>query len=121
MNTLFPCAALALLLTASAQAQDAPKALTITVQPGARQSFNGLGASLFRFTPSSDYNRQLTRTQQRALPQMLWHDARFRSIRLWIHPDDFLPALNAGTSRPMWTAGWRRTSCRTPSRRARRG
>jgi len=108
MKTLFPCAALVLLLTALVRAQDAPKPVTITVQPGARQSFNGMGASLFRFTPSADYNRQLTRAQQRALPRLLWHDARFRSVRLWIHPDDFLPAPNAQNIAP-YVDGWMTT------------
>ena len=102
------CAVLILILTVPIQAQEKPASLTITVQPGARQTFAGLGASLFRFTPSADYNRQLTRAQQRALPRLLWHDARFRSVRLWIHPDDFLPAPDARNIAP-YLDGWMNT------------
>jgi len=67
-----------------------------------------MGASLFRFTPSAEYNRQLTRAQQQALPRLLWHDARFRSVRLWIHPDDFLPAPDARNIAP-YLDGWMNT------------
>lgn len=105
MTKAWICAALFLALAAPARAQNEPTPLTITVQPGARQTFHGLGASLFRYTPSADYNRQLTRAQQQALPRLLWHDARFRSVRLWIHPDDFLPAPDARNIAP-YVDGW---------------
>ena len=97
-----------LMLISSAWAQESRTPLTVTVDPGARQTFDGMGASLFRYTTSADYNRQLTRAQQRALPHLLWHDARFRSVRLWIHPDDFLPAPDAQNIAP-YVDGWMNT------------
>ena len=77
---------LALLLPVIAQP------VTITVQPGARQAFHGLGASIFPWDASAQFNTQLTRPQQVHLARLLWHAAGFRSARLWVIPDDFFPA-----------------------------
>lgn len=63
-----------------------PSAISITVQPGARQTFRGLGASVFPWTPSVVYNAQVTPAQTQQMAHLLWHDARLRSVRLWIHP-----------------------------------
>ncbi len=61
-------------------------AITITVQPGARQAFAGLGASIFPWTPAAVYNAQVTPARTKEMARLLWHDARLRSVRLWIHP-----------------------------------
>ena len=70
------------------RAQEKPLPVTITTQSGPRQTFRGLGASLFPWTPAATYNGQLTRAQQRQITRLLWHDARLRSVRLWIHVED---------------------------------
>lgn len=68
---------------------DAPaQSVTITVQPGARQAFAGTGTSIFPWTPSPLYHRQVTPAQNRYMARLLWHDARLRSARLWIIPGD---------------------------------
>ena len=71
-----------------AQAQTAPVPLTITVQSGPRQAFAGLGASIFPWTPAKVYNAQVSPAQTREMARLLWHDARLRSVRLWIHPGE---------------------------------
>ena len=77
----------ALLLT-SAVPGEAQTPLAITVQPGSCQTFAGLGASIFPWTPAAAYNRQVTPAQTREMARLLWHDARLRSVRLWIHPGE---------------------------------
>ncbi len=69
-----------------AQAQAVP--LTITVQAGPRQTFAGLGASVFPWTPAAVYNQEVTPAQTRQMARLLWRDARLRSVRLWIHPGE---------------------------------
>ena len=60
---------LALAALASARALDAPSAtVTITVQPGARQTFGEFGASLLNF--NGDY-QMLTRPQARSLSRIV--------------------------------------------------
>ena len=76
----------ALALAGPTFAAPAPTPLTITVQPGARQTFRGLGASIFPWTPSVAYKSQVTPAENARMARLLWHDARFRSVRLWIHP-----------------------------------
>ena len=71
-----------------AQAPSASLPLTITVQPGPRQAFAGLGASVFPWTPAKVYNAQVSPAQTREMARLLWHDARLRSVRLWIHPGE---------------------------------
>ena len=66
--------------------------VTITALPGARQTFAGLGASIFPWTPSAVYNAQVTPAHTRLMARLLWRDARFRSARLWFHPADYAPA-----------------------------
>ena len=61
---------------------------TITVQTGARQAFAGLGVSIFPWTPAAVYNAQVTPAETRKMARLLWHDARLRSARLWIHPGE---------------------------------
>ena len=83
LGLLFPA-----LSHAAGPAQTAPLPLTITVQTGPRQTFAGLGASVFPWTPAAVYNRQVTPAQTRYMARLLWHDARLRSVRLWIHPGE---------------------------------
>ena len=71
--------------TAPGEAQ-AP--LTITVQPGTRQTFAGLGASIFPWTPAAVYSQQVSPAQTRLMARLLWHDASLRSVRLWVHPGE---------------------------------
>ena len=63
-----------------------PVSVTITVHAGARQTFRGLGASVSPWVPSAIYNAQVTQAQTKFMARLLWHDARFRSVRLWMHP-----------------------------------
>lgn len=79
-------AALCLGLAGGCAAQN--NAVTITVQPGAQQVFAGLGASIFPWTPAAVYNAQVTPAQTKEMAHLLWHDARLRSVRLWIHPGE---------------------------------
>lgn len=79
---------LSALLRIAGPAQTAPVPLTITVQPGPRQMFAGLGASVFPWTPAAVYNAQVSPAQTREMARLLWHDARLRSVRLWIHPGE---------------------------------
>ena len=92
MKSTLLCAFWALFCITAAGAQQKPAAVTITVQPGARQTFAGLGASIFPWTPSAQFNAQVPRPQQRNMARLLWQSARFRSVRLWVVPDDFFPA-----------------------------
>lgn len=96
MKTLAPW--LLLFVTSCASAQitrpDAPlsptepKTVSITVQPGARQSFAGLGASLGNW--GLDYQK-LSATERARLSRMLWHDLNMKSLRLWINLNEYAP------------------------------
>lgn len=76
----------ALVLAGHCCAAPAPTPITITVQTGARQTFQGLGASIFPWTPSAVYRSQVTPAENERMAVLLWHDAHLRSVRLWIHP-----------------------------------
>ena len=69
-----------------APAPAASQAVTITASPGGRQTFAGLGASLFPWTSPETYEAQVSPAQTRLMARLLWHDARLRSVRLWMHP-----------------------------------
>ena len=62
--------------------------ITITVAPGARQSFGGFGASLGNW--AGEY-QQLPATNRAALSRMLWHDLNFKILRLWFNTFQFRP------------------------------
>ena len=77
----------ALLLAATTGAR-ANTPLTITVHPGARQTFQGLGASLVEDPQSY---RRISQADRNALAHLVWHDCRFRILRLWFSPPAFAP------------------------------
>ena len=66
--------------------------VTITVEPGARQSFAGFGASLGNW--GGEYQR-LPTTNRAALSKMLWHDLNFKILRLWFNTFQFRPLPGA--------------------------
>ena len=70
----------------------APAAVTITVQPGARQTFRGLGASALNF--GREY-QQLSPAQRRTLSRTLWHGLNFKILRLWFNTDQYAPTPGA--------------------------
>ena len=74
-------------LLALARSQE-PLSVKLEARPGARQTFAGLGASVFPWTPAKLYNAQVTPAQTRKMARLLWHDARLRSVRVWIHPGE---------------------------------
>jgi hypothetical protein len=68
----------ALLLAAITGAR-ANTPLTITAHPAARQIFQGFGASLSEHP--EPYGR-ISQTDRDALARLVWHDCRFRILRL---------------------------------------
>lgn len=81
--------------TAQAQQLEAPapqgltvQSLTVTVVPGARQSFAGLGTSIGNW--GRDYQK-LTRAERTSLSKMLWGDLKMKTLRLWQNLDEFQP------------------------------
>ena len=84
---------LAVAALAPARALDAPSAtVTITVQPGARQTFVEFGASLLNF--NGDYQK-LTRPQARSLSRIFWGGLRFNTLRRWSSSDQYAPVPGA--------------------------
>ena len=66
--------------------------INITVEPGARQSFAGFGASLGNW--NGEY-QQLPATNRVALSKMLWQDLNFKILRLWFNTFQFRPQPGA--------------------------
>ena len=62
--------------------------ITITVTPGARQTFAGFGASALNF--GHEY-QTLTPVQRRTLSRTLWADLNFKILRLWLNMDQYAP------------------------------
>ena len=82
--------------TAAAASKDHSDTDTVevVVEPGERQTFAGLGASLVRDDRSTPaLAERLTVAQRTSMPRLLWHDARFHILRLWFRPSDFAPKL----------------------------
>ena len=79
---------LGLLLSTITPSLAVTQKIVITVQPGARQTFQGFGASIFPWTPSDLYKKEVSASENTAMARLLWHDAHFRSARIWIHPGD---------------------------------
>jgi hypothetical protein len=77
----------ALLLAATTGAR-ANTSLTIAVHPGARQTFQGLGASLVE---DPQPYRRISQEDRNALAHFVWHDCGFRILRLWFSPPAFAP------------------------------
>ena len=85
---------LAMILIAchAAPAEPLPIAVAITVQPGARQTFQGFGASGLNF--GHEY-QTLPPAQRQMLSQTLWHDLHFRILRLWMNTEEYAPTPGA--------------------------
>ena len=82
---------------AIAQQQAAPNApngnaVTISVQPGARQTFGGLGASSGNW--GLEYQK-LTAPERDQLSKLLWHDLKMTSLRLWLNLNEYQPTPGA--------------------------
>jgi len=69
-------------------AQTLPIPITITVQPKAKQTLRGFGASCLNF--SGDYQK-LNPAQRQEVSRVLWHDTGFRILRLWFNTDQYAP------------------------------
>ncbi|MBV9866255.1 MAG: hypothetical protein JO316_12955 [Abitibacteriaceae bacterium] len=65
-----------------------PEAVTITVVPGARQTFQGFGTSLGNW--GGEYQK-LQPVERMALSRLLWHDLKFKILRLWFNTDQYAP------------------------------
>jgi len=86
---------IALSLPGLALAQTAlpPSAVTITVQPGARQTFQGFGASEFNYgVLGAGTFAPLTPQRRALLWRLLYHDLRLKTLRLWYDPAVASPA-----------------------------
>ncbi|MES2465290.1 MAG: glycoside hydrolase [Armatimonadota bacterium] len=66
--------------------------VTITVEPGARQTFRGFGASLGNW--GGEY-QSLSPANRALLSQSLWRDLRFNTLRLWFNTDKYAPTRGA--------------------------
>lgn len=93
---LFTLLAACLALTGPSPAQvpapSAPTPVAVTVQPGARQTFAGFGASGLNF--GREY-QTLTPAQRQALSGRLWHGLNFKTLRLWFNTDQYAPTPGA--------------------------
>ena len=86
MTPKFSVAALLLLLLPLSTRAD-PTAVTITVQPGARQTFRGFGASEFNYgVLGAGTFAPLTPERRALLWRLLYHDLRLKTLRLWYDP-----------------------------------
>ena len=71
----------------------APTPVTITVQPGARQTFRGFGASEFNYGVfGAGTFGKLTPERRALLWRLLYHDLRLQTLRLWYDPATASPA-----------------------------
>lgn len=70
---------------------DANTPVTITVKAGARQTFQGFGVSQ---NPGRGYTGDfvLPIAQRQKFHQLIWGDAKFRALKIWINFDEFSPA-----------------------------
>ena len=71
------------------------EAVTITVSPGGRQIFAGLGTSLGNW--GGDYQK-LTDDQRDRLAGLLWRDLKMTSLRLWLNLNEYAPTPEARLS-----------------------
>jgi hypothetical protein len=71
----------------------AATAVTVTVQPGARQTFRGFGVSEFNYgSPGAGTFDRLTPARRALLWRLLYHDLRLKTLRLWYDPATASPA-----------------------------
>ena len=83
------------LLVGSTRAQEAApgaEATTITVQPGARQVFAGLGTSLGNW--EGEYAK-LTAPERARLADLFWLGLNMKSLRLWLNLNEYAPTPEA--------------------------
>lgn len=64
------------------------EAVTITVQPGARQTFAGMGTSQHNF--NRPYGK-LSPGRRALLSRLTFHELRIRTLRLWWDPSEYAP------------------------------
>ncbi len=98
LRKIVPLIGTVLMATVLGRAQEivpaAPRAtpdtnsVTITVQPGPRQTFAGLGASCGNW--GRDYQK-LTTLERRALSRLLWRELNMKSLRLWLNLNEYAP------------------------------
>lgn len=71
----------------------APTAVTITVEPGERQTFRGFGVSEFNYgSPGAGTFDKLTPERRALLWRLVYHDLRLKTLRLWYDPATASPA-----------------------------
>jgi len=96
--SLYALAAACLAFAHPAQAQaptppvPAAAGVVITVEPGARQTFGGFGASGLNF--GREY-QTLTLAQRQTLSGRLWRGLKFKTLRLWFNTDQYAPTPGA--------------------------
>lgn len=90
---LIMMASAALMNPTFARAQGETRAaVTISVQPGARQTFAGFGTGLGNW--GRDYQK-LSPKERARLSKQLWGDLRFKSLRLWLNLNEYAPTRGA--------------------------
>lgn len=70
-------------------------ALSVEVEPGARQTFAGFGTSLGNW--GLDYQK-LQPSERARLSKMLWGDLGFKTLRLWINLNEYAPTPTQRTT-----------------------
>ena len=82
----------AALLSSRCPAQKTPSLnavpVTITVQPGAQQTFRGLGVSLIPYT---DGFAALSPARRQEMARMIWKDHHIKILRLWLDVPHYSP------------------------------
>lgn len=89
MKFFRPCLwSVGLLLGAASLSRAQPKPVSIEVHNGARQTFEGLGASIGNW--GMDYQK-LQPLERAQLSKMLWGDLKFKTLRLWLNLNEYAP------------------------------
>lgn len=92
MNSTFLCLLVTALLLSTSRsilaADLAPQPITITVQPGARQTFAGLGTSQNNY--QLPYNK-LTPARRALLSRLLFGDLNLKTLRMWWDVPTYAP------------------------------
>jgi len=70
----------------------APQSITVTVAPGARQAFAGLGTSEGNWR--YDYQK-LSARERLSLSQLVFGELKMKTLRLWLNLDEFQPTPGA--------------------------
>ncbi len=88
--------ALAFALGSAAHAQQAqpqaPQSITVTISPGARQTFAGIGTSEGNW--GRDYQK-LSPQERLSLSKLLWGGLKMKTLRLWENLNEFQPTPGA--------------------------